>query len=148
MDQIVFEIPAETPEGCFVPVHLRSGGAVSNSVTVAVRKEGGACKDSQSPLATAFAVGKKTGMAMSTGFRMRADTSVPVNRDFTGDFASVFRVPDAACRDAVLGALGTAVLSKASLGQQPSMIAVPPNEEFSGNDESGFAFGFDRHDRG
>lgn len=90
VDQIVFEIPADTPEGCFVPVQLRSGGAVSNSVTMAVRREGGACVDSANPLATAFAAGKKTGLAAATRFRMRADTSVPTNRDFTGDFASVF----------------------------------------------------------
>lgn len=90
VDQIVFEVPVDSPEGCFVPVHLKAGDAVSNAVTIAVRKDGGACTDSENALSTALAGGKKTGLAIATRVRMRADTSVPANRDFTGDFASVF----------------------------------------------------------
>jgi uncharacterized protein (TIGR03437 family) len=90
VDQIVFEVPADAPEGCFVPVHLKAGDAVSNAVTIAVGKDGGTCTDGENTLSTAMAAGKKTGLALATRVRMRADTSVPVNRDFTGDFAAMF----------------------------------------------------------
>lgn len=90
VDQIVFEVPVDAPEGCFVPVQLKSGEVVSNAVTIAVKKEGGPCTDGEGVLSTSLAAGQKTGLAIAARVRMRADTSVPVNRDFTGDFASVF----------------------------------------------------------
>lgn len=90
VDQIVFEVPADAPEGCFVPVQLKAGDAVSNTVTMAIRKEGGSCVDSSNPLSTALAAGKKTGLGLLTRVQMRADTSIATNRDFTGDFASLF----------------------------------------------------------
>jgi hypothetical protein len=44
-DEILFEAPANPPEGCFVPVQVRNAGPlVSNTVTVAIRNGGGACR--------------------------------------------------------------------------------------------------------
>jgi uncharacterized protein (TIGR03437 family) len=43
VDQIGFALPEETPEGCYVPVRVRSGGRVSNTVTAAINRSGGAC---------------------------------------------------------------------------------------------------------
>jgi len=44
-DEILFQLPANPPEGCFVPVQVRNAGAlVSNTVTVAIHKGGGACR--------------------------------------------------------------------------------------------------------
>jgi uncharacterized protein (TIGR03437 family) len=45
VDQIVFEIPADAPQGCYVPVRVRAGAVLSNTVTVAVNASGGACSD-------------------------------------------------------------------------------------------------------
>jgi uncharacterized protein (TIGR03437 family) len=43
-DEIRFQIPANAPEGCFVPVQVRNAGSLpSNTVTVAIHKGGGAC---------------------------------------------------------------------------------------------------------
>jgi len=45
-DEILFQAPANTPEGCFVPVQVRSAGPfVSNTVTVAIHNGGGACRE-------------------------------------------------------------------------------------------------------
>jgi uncharacterized protein (TIGR03437 family) len=43
--EIIVEIPARAPEGCFVPVYAQHGGSPpSNVVTVAIRRGGGACR--------------------------------------------------------------------------------------------------------
>ena len=45
-DDILFQVPANTPEGCFVPVQVRNAGpSVSNTVTAAIRNGGGACRE-------------------------------------------------------------------------------------------------------
>jgi len=45
MDELVFEVPRNAPEGCHVPVQVRSESAASNFVSLAVRKAGGRCSD-------------------------------------------------------------------------------------------------------
>ena len=44
LDQIVFRVPPAV-SGCFVPVAVRSGGIVSNFVTIPIASQGGACSD-------------------------------------------------------------------------------------------------------
>jgi len=45
-DEILFQIPANAPEGCFVPVQVLNAGRLpSNTVTVAIHKTGGACTE-------------------------------------------------------------------------------------------------------
>ena len=44
LDQIVFRVPAAV-SGCFVPVAVRSGGIVSNFVSIPIASQGGACSD-------------------------------------------------------------------------------------------------------
>jgi uncharacterized protein (TIGR03437 family) len=43
VDQIDFEIPRDSPAGCYVPVVVRSNGVVSNSVTLAIASAGQTC---------------------------------------------------------------------------------------------------------
>jgi uncharacterized protein (TIGR03437 family) len=47
IDQYVFTVPSDSPEGCFVPVQVRVNGQfVSNTATIAVSKSGGNfCED-------------------------------------------------------------------------------------------------------
>lgn len=47
--QISFELP-QVPDTCFLPVTVRGGGVVSNSVTLAVDHGGGACNDTQASI--------------------------------------------------------------------------------------------------
>jgi len=47
-DEIIFQLPEDAPQGCFVPVQVRSAGSLpSNTVTVSIRKGGGACLEAQ-----------------------------------------------------------------------------------------------------
>jgi len=44
--EILFQVPAHAPEGCFVPVQVSDAGPfVSNTVTVAIHNGGGACRE-------------------------------------------------------------------------------------------------------
>ena len=46
VDQIVFEVPADTPSGCWVPVQIRTNNqVVSNSVTMSVDPQPKGCSD-------------------------------------------------------------------------------------------------------
>jgi uncharacterized protein (TIGR03437 family) len=42
-DEIRFQIPDDAPQGCHVPVQVRSGGVASNVATVAIAPKGKAC---------------------------------------------------------------------------------------------------------
>jgi uncharacterized protein (TIGR03437 family) len=45
-DEILFQVPANAPEGCFIPVQVRNAGPLpSNTVTVAIHKGGGNCRE-------------------------------------------------------------------------------------------------------
>jgi uncharacterized protein (TIGR03437 family) len=59
LDQFVFNLPDDAPTGCSVPVYVRVAGAVSNATTIAVMPQGGACADSQNPVAAARIAGGK-----------------------------------------------------------------------------------------
>jgi uncharacterized protein (TIGR03437 family) len=45
IDQINFEVPADAPEGCHVPLAVRAGGVVSNFASIAIASAGSACSD-------------------------------------------------------------------------------------------------------
>jgi len=63
VDQLVFEIPAGTPEGCFVPLRIRVNREfVSNTVTIAVREDGSPCEDEFNPLTSTLLAGGVTGV--------------------------------------------------------------------------------------
>lgn len=50
-DQIVFQVPANSPTGCWVPVNVQlAGTAVSNTVTMAITSDGSACIPSGGPI--------------------------------------------------------------------------------------------------
>ncbi|MEO8130552.1 MAG: hypothetical protein ABI822_25855 [Bryobacteraceae bacterium] len=62
-DQMVFEIPADAPLGCWVPVQVRTEGqVVSNSVSMAISAGGEACSESANVLAKPLISGSKTGI--------------------------------------------------------------------------------------
>jgi uncharacterized protein (TIGR03437 family) len=54
VDQIVVRVPDDSPLGCYVPVRVRSGNGVSNTVTMAIRdgatpSAAGNCEDALNP---------------------------------------------------------------------------------------------------
>lgn len=66
-DQIVFEIPPDSPQGCYVPVTVRAGGKSSNTVTIAIESQNNACQDPANPLGSASATAnakRNTGLVL------------------------------------------------------------------------------------
>jgi len=45
VDRIEFQIPANAPQGCYVPVQARAGGRPSNVIGIAIHPVGRACRD-------------------------------------------------------------------------------------------------------
>ena len=61
VDMINFEVPADAPSGCSVPVQVKAGGTYSNTVTMAIDPQNRPCSDPQNPFAALTAAGGKIG---------------------------------------------------------------------------------------
>lgn len=59
LDQIVFAVPNDAPQGCFVPVFVVVNGSTSNSTTVAIERDGRPCSDPHNPIASKLLRGGK-----------------------------------------------------------------------------------------
>lgn len=66
-DQIIFEIPQDAPQGCYVPVTVRAANKSSNTVTIAIQSQNNACQDPANPLGSASATAndkRNTGLVL------------------------------------------------------------------------------------
>jgi uncharacterized protein (TIGR03437 family) len=61
IDQINFELPADVPEGCQVPLTLRAGGVVSNFTTISIAARGRVCSDPNSYSAADMEAARTSG---------------------------------------------------------------------------------------
>lgn len=87
VDQIVFQIPNNAPQGCWVPVAVRTAGAtVSNFVTMAITPDGSSCLKSGSPFSTSGKYGAFLGIRVTT----REDVGTRAAIDATADYATAF----------------------------------------------------------
>ena len=78
VDQIVFDLPADTPTGCYVPIQIRTGGqVVSNTVTTATDAAGGQCSDPSNLLQPQFVSGGELGIVVFERTRTLIDSSGP-----------------------------------------------------------------------
>ncbi|HLG99892.1 MAG TPA: hypothetical protein VKX49_26520 [Bryobacteraceae bacterium] len=85
VDQVVFQVPANAPQGCWVPVSVRTGGAVvSNFVTMAITPDGSACDST--PIGTASKIGAFLGVRVTTHEDIGTKSAI----DVTGDYATAF----------------------------------------------------------
>lgn len=66
VDQIVAEVPADSPTGCFVPVQVKAGDVWSNVVTMAIDANGQTCSDAANPASSLTSTGGKIGVVMLT----------------------------------------------------------------------------------
>lgn len=66
LDQIAFQVP-DSVTGCFVPVLVRSGGVVSNFVTLPVSASGSLCPDSSPGLPAALLLRALNGEQLKMG---------------------------------------------------------------------------------
>jgi uncharacterized protein (TIGR03437 family) len=89
VDQFVFETPADSPEGCYVPVQARVGGsAVSNTVTMAIQKDGDACSEPDNPFMQTFLGGGAIGAITLERTLFESDVDVLSPSTFTVDQAA------------------------------------------------------------
>ncbi len=61
IDQINFELSADVPEGCQVPLVLRAGGVVSNFTTISIAARGRVCSDPNSYSAADMETARSSG---------------------------------------------------------------------------------------
>jgi uncharacterized protein (TIGR03437 family) len=98
LDQIVFEVPANAPTGCWVPVYMTAAGITGNSVTIAIDANGKSCSEPSNGLAQRFIAGGKIGTVRlfrsSTLEDIGTASPLEVTEDFiSSDFANVPAVP-------------------------------------------------------
>lgn len=82
-DQIVFQLPADAATGCWVPVYVRAGTVVSNTVTMAITPQGTPCQ--AGPVASALMRGGKVGLLAPMRVDIRqttADGTLDMRTDF------------------------------------------------------------------
>ncbi len=83
LDQIVFRVPGDAPQGCFVPVLIRVNGTPANVATMAIDPQGAACSDPANPLSRFTVQGGKLGSVELLRFNAR------LQLDPTGGFTNV-----------------------------------------------------------
>jgi uncharacterized protein (TIGR03437 family) len=91
LDQIVFTVPANAPQGCYVPVSVRTAGTiVSNVATMAIApKAGGACSDNFNALEKPILAGQPTGVVSLDQVNTTVDVIVlEGGGETTTDYAS------------------------------------------------------------
>src|SRR5579872_3076061 len=98
LDQIDFVIPANAPQGCWVPVYVRtSHSTLSNFTSLAISANGGACSDSSNSLSAAVQSGGSLGTVTLMRMAVHEDVGVNAPVDVSDDFAtySAFNIPSA-----------------------------------------------------
>jgi uncharacterized protein (TIGR03437 family) len=87
IDMVIFEVPADAPTGCWVPVYVRTAGAnVSNTVTMAIGGDGTSCTEPQNPLARALINGGSISSFVAARLSVRHDIGVRQPRDALSEF--------------------------------------------------------------
>lgn len=99
LDQIVFDVPADAPQGCYVPLQLRAGDLWSNTATMAIQARGERCGDAFNPLSPVNASRVKTGLIslirLSGLFVLEGAEPLTLNLDLgVGEFAETPAIPD------------------------------------------------------
>jgi len=90
LDQIVFEIPGGVPDGCYVPVVVRTGRqTVSNTTTIAISSDASSCSDPANPLNAARA-GGRVGVVRLDRIHATSSPLLNIGIDFTADLAAGF----------------------------------------------------------
>ncbi len=120
--QINARVPADLPEGCFLPVRVSFGSVASNTVTVAVHGSGGSCAGSASGT-IAPASGQNFGLALLGRFAIQSALPFPLPFPEPPDsfFASFLRATPATA-----GGI-TAALPPVNGGCIAEIVRVEPN---------------------
>ncbi|MBM3760263.1 MAG: hypothetical protein FJW36_08460 [Acidobacteria bacterium] len=77
VDQIVVRVPEDAPQGCYVPVRVKAGSGVSNTVTMAIAATAGArCSDAFNPFTDLIRNSRRQGMIWLDRTQLQVDTHV------------------------------------------------------------------------
>jgi uncharacterized protein (TIGR03437 family) len=77
VDQIVVRVPEDAPLGCYVPVRVKAGSVVSNTVTMAISSSAGAaCSDSFNPFTSLIRNNRRQGMILLDRTLQQVDTHI------------------------------------------------------------------------
>jgi len=87
-DQIVFQVPTNAPQGCWVPVYVKTAGSVvSNFVTMAIQSSGGTCSNPIfTELSSVMVNGGTFGEAILFRQTTHEDIGVVAPIDVTADY--------------------------------------------------------------
>ncbi len=86
LDQVTFTVPAGAPQGCWVPVEIRtSHSTVSNFVSMAINSKGAPCSDPANPISAAITGGGTLGVLELTRLTVHEDVGVNAPIDVTND---------------------------------------------------------------
>jgi len=81
VDEIIFNVPASAPLGCWVPVQVRTEGIMlSNAVTMAITADGSPCKEPGNPLGQKLLTGGNIGVVGLTRIQAQSGFVTPVNQ--------------------------------------------------------------------
>lgn len=86
VDELIFDLPGDVPDGCYVPVQvLSASGITSNTVTLAVNRRGGGCPTDANWIATRAGQLGSTGLAAFVHFDLLLVLSRRDKADFPMD---------------------------------------------------------------
>jgi uncharacterized protein (TIGR03437 family) len=85
LDQLTFEVPANAPSGCWVPVYAVAAGVTSNAVTMAIDSKAAPCSEPANPLAQKFLQGGTVGTVRLYRSTVHEDIAVAAPVDIAND---------------------------------------------------------------
>ncbi|MCB1020626.1 MAG: hypothetical protein KDC27_11905 [Acidobacteria bacterium] len=92
LDQIVIRLPQTAPSGCYVPLRVRAGEVISNTVTLAIAPAGQSCSDPHNALSTALRTSGDYGAVYISSVALEAAVDFPAPPTATMDvLAASFR---------------------------------------------------------
>jgi uncharacterized protein (TIGR03437 family) len=139
IDQIVFTVPADAPAGCYVPLVVRTDGAVvSNTVTMAIHPTGAPCSDAHHPLTGQPRSGGRIAVAQLFREAIRVDrrTSQPYDVVLDSLLAAFRESPPSDFQFSALTALpprGTCAVYAGAASRMiaPASAFAPPGSQLS-----------------
>lgn len=92
VDQVVFTVPTNAPQGCWVPVYVRTAGTtISNFVSMAIGQTPGACSNPTLPqISSIYVNGGNFGEALVGRAMTHEDIGVFTPVDVTADYSLSF----------------------------------------------------------
>jgi uncharacterized protein (TIGR03437 family) len=123
IDEIAFETPPDAPEGCHVPVMVRSGDVSSNVTAATVERRGRACAD---PAELFFAGGGSGGSVVlfHADARIGMQRRSPVRLSFDAGYGTFFRGQPEQARPG-LPPLGTCTVHAARMNLRALLMPAP-----------------------